>query len=353
MFDGLNKNLFLVALATVFVLGLSSGFAQDDAPVSIASSVDKTTIRIGDLIQYRIVVTHDPEVQIQLPGEGANLGGFDIRSYEAREPRRESGRIVTESEYMISTFMTGEFDIPPTAVLYTLPGDTAAQLLMTEPIHIVVESTNPSEEGDIRDIKAPKEIPRDWWILIRWIGLGLALLVFIILGWIGYRRRKAGKSLLPVREAPPRPPHEVALEALEALRGNVDGLADAAQIKQFYSEVSEIIRRYIEGRFYVMALEMTTREVLSGMEVASVEDPVRAAVQDFLEPCDLVKFAKFIPPESQHADTLSQAFDIVNHTKIILTAPVSVDGDGLPEAEEKQTEAAALLEDEKKPEGIQ
>lgn len=329
------------------MISLSAGQAigQEDAPVSIASSVDKTTIRIGDLIHYQIEVTHDPEVQIQLPGEGANLGGFDIRSYEAHEPRKEDGRVITESEYTISTFFTGEFDIPPTAVLYTLPEDTASQVLMTEPIHITVESVKPSEEGDIRDIKPPEEIPRNWWILIRWIGLGIFVILAVILGIIGYRRRKAGKSLLPIREAPPRPPHEIALEAL----GRIDpaGLDDPEKIKQFYSQVSEIIRRYLEGRYYIKALEMTTSDVLNGLEAVDVEPEIRKAVREFLELCDLVKFAKFIPPEAQHAETLRKAYDIVHRTKIVIAeskdvpeneaTEASVDAEAVPAETEEES----------------
>lgn len=301
----------------ILIAGLLS--AQGDAPISIASSVDKATIRIGDLIQYQITVTHDPDVQIQLPGEGANLGGFDIRAYTPHEPRKENGKIITESQYTISTFFTGEFDIPPTAVLYTLPGDTVSQILMTEPIHIVVESVKPSEEGDIRDIKPPEEIPRNWWLLIRWIALGMFALSAAVLGWIAYRRHKAGMSLLPFREAPPRPPHEVALEAL----GKLDpaGLDDPAKIKWYYSEVSQIVRHYLEGRYYIMALEMTTAEVLDGLRGVDVETEIQNAVRQFLEPCDLVKFAKFIPAEAQHEITLRQAFDIVNRTKIVIPEP--------------------------------
>lgn len=313
-------NLFILLGGSILISGfiLAAGIllAQEEAPVSIASSVDKTTIRIGDLIHYGIEVTHDPAVRIQLPGEGANLGGFDIRSYESYEPREENGRIVTESEYTISTFFTGEFEIPPTAVLYTLPDDTASQILMTEPIHITVESVKPSEEGDIRDIKPPEAIPRNWWLLARWIGLGVFVIFAIISGIIGYRRRKAGKSLLPVREAPPRPPHEVALEALDKL--NPAGLDDPGKIKCFYSDVSEIIRRYLEGRYYITALEMTTTDVLNGLIAAEAELEIREMVRDFLEACDLVKFAKFIPSEPQHAETLRQAYDIINRTKILI-----------------------------------
>jgi len=296
---------------------------QADAPISISSDVDKSTIRIGDLIRYTVTVTHDPDVRIQLPGEGVNLGGFDIRAYEAPGPRRERGRIVTESAYLISTFFTGEFEIPPTAVFYALPEDTAYRVLMTDPIHITVESVHPGEEGDIREIKPPEEIPRNWWLTLRWIGAGVLGGVLIVLGWIVYRRARAGKRLLPFRETPPRPPHEVAFDALERL--SPSGLTDPVLIKAFYTDVSEIIRRYIEGRFFVPAPEMTTREVLDALMREQIEPDIREAVRILLEACDLVKFAKLIPPAPRHREVLDQACEIVHRTKIIL-------GPSLPES---------------------
>ena len=95
------KNLFLPIL---FMLCVPI-WAQED-PIAISSSVDKARIRIGDLITYTVTVTHDKDIQVEMPGLGANLGGFEIRDYQVYDPKKEEGQIVSQVDYIISTFFT-------------------------------------------------------------------------------------------------------------------------------------------------------------------------------------------------------------------------------------------------------
>jgi len=310
--------LFSKILLSVLV---SSCLAAAPAPITVSSVVDKSKITIGDLIRYRVTVSHGAEVQVDLPGPGANLGGFEIRGYQVREPKREKDNIVHSAEYTISTFLTGEFAIPPLTIAYKMPGDTVSRFLSTESIKITVESVKPSEAGDIRDIKPPFEIPRNWWLVARNVGIVLFVLGLAILGIAGYRRHKQGKSLLPVRSEPPRPPHEIALEAINRLIQS--GLLENGEIKQFYVELSEIVRRYLEGRYFITAMEMTTTEVLDNMASASVSSEDVELVKSFLETCDLVKFAKYVPTAEENEATVKSAFELVERTKIVIETPAT------------------------------
>jgi hypothetical protein len=291
---------------------------QDDAPVMLSSSVDKNRIHLGDLIHYAIQVVHDDSVQVEMPGFAANLGQFEIRDYSLAEPRKSDGKIITEASYTITTFFTGEFEIPPVAVTYTI-GTDSTHVLMTEPIKIVVESLLASEAGDIRNVKDPVEIPRDWWQRLRWPILGLLAVLLVAAVVFIIRRYRAGKSILPIREVPPRPAHEKALEALEHLIA--DDLIGRGEIKQFYIEISEIIRQYINDRYFVVALEMTTTEVLSGLTAQDMGEEIEGHFGTFLNRCDLVKFAKFIPSENQHQDTVKLAYQIIHETKADIPEP--------------------------------
>lgn len=289
----------------------------DNSPISITSSVDKANVKIGDLIQYTVRVTHDEEIQVKMPGHGANLGGFEIRDYNVEKPKKEDGQIVSEAVYTISTFFVGEFDIPPLTIYYQFPGDTIHQSLTTEKIHIVVESLKASEAGDIREVKHPLEIERSRWILWRWIFLGLLILLCGLIGYLIYRQKKLGKNIIPVREAPPRPPHEIALEALQALQES--DLLQNNQIKEYYIEISEIIRQYIGGRYFVIAMEMTTTEVLQGLKKEDIAENHLNMFESFLNRCDLVKFAKHIPTNQEHEETFQQAIDLVTQTQLIFS----------------------------------
>jgi hypothetical protein len=285
---------------------------QDDAPVMMSSSVDKNRIHLGDLIHYSIQVVHDDSVQVEMPGFAANLGQFEIRDYSLAEPRKSEGKIITEASYTITTFFTGDFEIPPVAIKYIM-GTDSALVLMTEPIHIVVESLLASEAGDIRDVKDPVEIPKDWWQRLRWPILGLLAMLLVAAVVFIIRRYRAGKSILPVREVPPRPAHEVALEALERLIAA--DLISRGETKQFYIEISEITRQYKHDRYFVVALEMTTTEVLSGLKAQDLGEEIEDHFGTFLNRCDLVKFAKFIPSENQHQDIVKLAYQIIHETK--------------------------------------
>ena len=228
----MKKIHYKISILFLFIIFPILVWTQEDQGerISVSSSVDKSRITIGDLVRYTVTVTHDENIEVEMPGLGANLGGFEIRDYDVQDPSKKDNMIVTEAEYIISTFLTGEFEIPPLTISYMTAEDSAVQTLTTEKIKIVVESVKPSEAGDILDIKSVVEIPRDWWQTGRWFVLGGSLIILCIFGLILYRRKKQGKGLLPVKKEPPRPPHEIAYENLDRLRQS--NLLEKGLIKQ-------------------------------------------------------------------------------------------------------------------------
>ena len=323
-------SIFVLSLFLVNIAFSATG------KVTLEAKVDKNRIRIGDLITYTISVTYDDSVKIEMPSLGANLGAFEIRDYEDVKPEKKDGVIVQKREYVISTFDVGDYEIPPVTVRYSLPGDTTWQALTTEKLKITVESMKPSEEGDIRDIKPPLEIPFDWWRLVRWIGAGIVALIILGLILYYFKRRREGKSLLPRREKPKRPPHEIALDELEQLKQ--DQLLEKGEVKQFYSRISDIIRRYFEGRFFIPALEMTTGQLMDAMGKAEIEPEVIEISEKFLNLCDLVKFAKYVPSNEENQSAMDSAFQIVEMTKIIIESAAEAAADEQTEESDGESE---------------
>lgn len=315
----LKKHLLVgsvLIIGLIFIPGKSQG---EEAPISISSSVDKSRITIGDLIHYTVTVTYKKDVTVKSPGTGANLGGFEIRDYAVSDPQEKKGWITQKYVYTISTFFTGEFEIAPLTIQYRLPGDTAFQSLSTSPIRIVVESVKPSMAGDIRDIKPPVDIPKNWWFFFFKIGIGLALCGAVIGGVLFYRRWKAGRGLLPVHEVPLKPPHEIALEALDRLKNS--DLLPKGEIKLFFIELSEIIRRYIGDRYFVVAMEMTTTEVLEKLSQMGLPEEIFHLFEKFFHQCDLVKFAKYVPTQDEITEAVDMAYTLIHKTKIVIEMP--------------------------------
>ena len=311
-----QQRSFCTNVALVLLLGIvASRLYAEDSKVAIESSVDRSKITIGDLIKYTVTVTRDEDVMVQLPGLAKNLGGFEIRDYQVHEPQKHDGKLIDKVEYLISTFDTGEFEIPPLTIFYTIPGDTTRQALCTEPIKIVVESVKPSEAGDIKDIKPQVEVPRNWRRIVFLASAGLLVVLLIVAVSYYIKKRRAGESLFPAKIEIPRPPHEIAYEELEQLKNS--DLLENGEIKLYYIRVSEIVRRYIEGRYQIVAIEMTTAELMENIRQADIDAELIQLLEEFLDLCDLVKFAKYVPTGEEDVAILQQAYTIVDRTKWI------------------------------------
>jgi len=308
---------FVRSALILMIFGAVAAMAQ--GRVSVESKVDRAKINIGDVITYSVIITHDADVQLEQPSPGKNLGQFEIRGYQVAPPKPVHGQIVSRTDYQISTFDVGEFDIPSLRVYYRTAQDTTRRHLRTEVITITVASLNPNEKGDIRDIKPPMTPPRDLKRIVLAICAVVILLSLLGLGWWYYRRRKQGQPLLPMRDKPRRPAHEIALEALAELEAG-DWLA-GGRIKDYYVAVSEIVRRYISDRYFIDAMEMTTSHLLDRLLEQQLEQEPQTLLQSLLRMSDLVKFAKYIPEPDEQRQAVPQARAFVQATKLVLEEP--------------------------------
>jgi hypothetical protein len=135
-----------------------------------------------------------------------------------------------------------------------------------------------------------------------------------------YKQRKE-KGYLLKPPAPPRPAHEVAFEALEVLFAKE--LIAKGSIKEFYIEISEIIRRYIEDRYFIPALEETSSETLAELKDQNLESEAHQILNSLLTTSDLVKFARYRPSDEEHSDISEWAVQFVDQTKVIYEASES------------------------------
>lgn len=301
-------------LLLFLLLGAQPLPAQQSGQIEVSSEVDRSTIRIGDLINYRVTVRHAPDVTVIWPSLGSNLGAFEIREYEVEPERRVDGWLVATTRYTISTFDTGSFIIPPLVLEYAVGEDSALAQLQTEPLQIYVESMKPSEADGIRGLKPQAEVPRDWRLVALYSGAGLLLLLLVALAIWYFRYRRRGLSPFARPAPPPRPAHEVALEALRRLQQAQ--LPEKGEIKSYFIQLSDVLRRYLAGRFGFAAMELTTVELsqhFAGTDALS--EAQQSQLLDVLELADMVKFAKFPAPAQACHDAFATVQGFVEATK--------------------------------------
>ncbi|KPK74285.1 MAG: hypothetical protein AMJ89_06800 [candidate division Zixibacteria bacterium SM23_73] len=194
---------------------------------------------------------------------------------------------------------------------YTDPNGEKKQI-QSEPLFILVKSVGATESDkeDIRGLKPPIKIKSGYWTYLLIIPV-LALLGAF--GFLYYRQRTKAVALPKIPEELKKPGWEVALLELEELKGS--GILKRKELKKYYIALSDIIRRYLERRYQMTALDRTTQEVKAELKKAKAGAEVIDLAYGFLYSCDLVKFAKYIPSKEEIEKDWNEAFTIVNMTK--------------------------------------
>lgn len=290
--------------------------AQDFAAEAVA---DTTEMHVGDPVTVRLSVTHPPGWSVQWP-DSFDLGAFEVLEFEAfraaADARGAGGEdadamaMRSEARLVVTSFELGEQEIPSLPLVAAGP-EGALDTLRTDPFGIGVVTVGLDEGGQARDIKGPLSVPRSWWgpvlfgLAAAAAGAAIALLV--------RRQRRRSASAAPVKPGPPpRPHHLVALEALAALKASP--LLEQGRVKEYHVRASDIVRTYLEGKLEVPALELTTGEVAAEMRRAALDARLCEQVREFLEACDLVKFAKLRPSADASQALLGDARAIVDAT---------------------------------------
>ena len=156
---------------------------------------------------------------------------------------------------------------------------------------------------DIHDIQGPISIPYPWlWVV--YLLLGLLLMALIYWGWKQWGKRKA----VPVKD-----PYEIAVKRLEAARL----LMVPERTREFSFELSELTRAYIEERFHQRAVQSTTEEFLYGLlnQMGTPLSSHRLLLEDFLQYCDMAKFAGWQLSASEMSSMYESALTFLRATK--------------------------------------
>ncbi len=300
----------LIIFLTIIFSGISLNFGWCGDSIRLESRLERDTAAVGDTIRYTLTVTAPESAVVIFPDySDGRVGDFEISRNGSKEQPGEGEKKV-DSWYLLQGFETGEFTLPGARV--TVRANGKEEVLESPPLEITVKSIlKPSEGGqDIRPIKPPVSLPVSYmWILylIGGIILGAALIIFLIKGVF----RKKEKVIPP---PPPRPAHEIAYEELEKIKN--DKLPARGMIKEYYSRVSNAARHYLENRFGLRAPEQTTEEFLYDMASTNhLTVPQQDLVGEFLNECDLVKFARYGPTENEIERAYNAAVKLVDETR--------------------------------------
>lgn len=300
----------MVKYFQLFLFFLLISFPINAQSISVSASTDTTNYKVGDYITFSIEIKHDKNIKVEVPNLKDSLKILEfIKSFPV-EKKEIDNKEIEIHKFIFSKYDSGKVEIPSIKIFYLDNNSSEKKVLSTSPFSIVVQTLQVNRQEDIRDIKEPIKIPWPWWI-IALIILGIA--IFIYGAYYLYRFIKKKKNI--INENIPEikiPPHEIALNQLYELKEKK--LWQSGKVKDYHSELTNIIRSYFEARFNFRALEMPSSEILPVLSIMDDAKEIFSVVERFFTNADLVKFAKYEPMPQVNEEMLQQAFEIVKKT---------------------------------------
>jgi hypothetical protein len=289
----------MVRKAFFFLFLLSSTMLAQE--VRLTAKAEADTFRLGSWIDVQVKGEVNATVDTIAPALKDSLGLLEVVKVE---------RSGTEPRWLIrlTTIDSGKVFLPPIEFDYKVKDDTSTHKAYTNSLLLNITGLAIDPKGEIKDIKPPMRAP---WLFEDYLPYLIALIVIALLagGFYYLWRKKKQKQDLLADIKVIIPPHREALAALRVLEEKK--LWQQGFVKQYYSDVTEIIRHFFERRWGIIALELTTDEILLQMKHIPDALSVWKEMESFFITADLVKFAKYEPSPVEHDNEMRSAYEIV------------------------------------------
>lgn len=304
------KRLFKIFISLAAIFSASQCFA---AGITATAKLDSAMLLMGKqtALHINVVGLLKPEGQLSvIDTMWRNIEIIDMGAPQITD--LGNNRKELKQDIIIQSFDSGMYAVPP--VIYLQPGDTVATnspVLKVIPVPVDTLKTI-HDYADVSDVerKVLDYVP-DWitdygiWILLAVIVIGLAL--FVYFKWL----RKGKIPLLPKKK--PVPPYNLAITALNNLR--TQNLCERGEEKEFYTRLTDILRVYLDGRFHINAMEMTSTQIMDALRSNDETRQSEPMMKQILEIADFVKFAKVRPLPEDNKLAMESAVRFVEDTK--------------------------------------
>jgi len=292
----------------IFLFFVKSASAQ----VSVKATVDSTQMLIGDHIRLHVEVSQPQGVQVQplnpVVPEGSAIEFLGQGKWDTLQPGGTQIRL--RKDLVFTAWDSGYQRVPPIPIVSLQGG--RLDTVFTNDIPIQVKM--PQADTTLADIKPIIEEPANWQDYLPHIA-AIGVLLAVIL-WILLLRKQKARQILPPPPLVVLPPHEIALQKLEVLKKQKrwqQGL-----VKEYHSELTYIVREYLENRFGIRALEQTTDEILGQLRKSDFDRLLSDKLMSLLQTADLVKFAKAEPPSDFHDRAMMYVEEFIFETKPVI-----------------------------------
>jgi hypothetical protein len=302
---------YITGLSILFSLFYSARGQE----VKVTSAFDSARIFIGDQINFTVIVDQPEGLKLALPVfKDTLVRNIEILSGPVIDSTKQKGRLKIIQKYLITSFDSGRYQVPP--VFTEMKNESGLKrfyseysLLKVMRVKIAPADTVTKIFDIIKPYRAPVTVGEILpWVLIATVMGALAWFAVI---YIKKHKKSGGETETVII---PDPAHIIAFHELERLRD--EKLWQNGEIKLYYTRLTEILRQYLENRFRVFSLELTTSETLDTLvKTGFKRDGSYNQLKMVLMSADLVKFAKYAPEAAEHETIFQDSWNFVLATK--------------------------------------
>src|SRR4030066_677548 len=303
---------------SIFILLASGVFLTSEGQdVTVSAAFDSSRIYIGDQINYTITVDQPSDLTLVLPWLKDTLcKNIEILSGPVFDSAGiDNERLRITSKYIVTSFDSGFYQVPPTYA--EIRNESGIKRFYSEysPLEVMRVKIAPADtSARIFDIIEPYRVPVTVGEILPWLLLA-ALAAAAVWGIIKLLRRFRRKKKEPEIFINPDSAHVIAFRDLEKLRD--EQLWQKGEVKLYYSRLTEILRQYLENRYVVYSLEMTTSETLEALaKTGFKKDNLYTSLKTILNGADLVKFAKYKPDPMENDVHFQNSWAFVEATMV-------------------------------------
>ncbi len=322
----MNRTIAAIATAALAALPAVTTAAQTQPVVNAA--IDSVVVTMGSTATMTVEVTVPADAADRLQLVDAPVitdnemgfgeyGGVQVVAIGA-DTTETGGRSKITNTYTLQAFNPGLQSLPAVGAVMAGSHDTVRAANLTLKVLPVDVDTLTMALMPMAGTAQPQMKWHDYIPLsLFWILAAALLIAAGVFLWMRFRRKRVEAFEVTKR---PVPPYELAIDRLSRLRAS--GIASAGNEKRFYTELTEILRQYLHGRFGINAMEMTSPQILRALRRNPETRDSASLVQEVLVMADFVKFAKERPLADDNERAFSRASAFVESTKPLPPPPV-------------------------------
>ena len=295
-------------------------FSVAHAQVTVEAAIDSIEMLIGEQVHVTVTATTKEGSKVEFPVfkplQQIIPGVEVLKSTELGTKGKDNGFVDRQVVYTLTSFDDTLYYLPPFVV--KVDGKPyESKSLALKVVGIEVDTTHVEKFFGPKDVQ---DNPFQWsdWSLLFW--LSVLMLVLMAVGYYLYLRLRDNKPIITrIRIVKRLLPHQKAMKEIEQIKA--DKMQNSENAKEYYTKLTDTLRKYIEDRYGFNAMEMTSSEIIGRLEQALSDDTesadtMKAELRQLFTTADLVKFAKYSTMINENDANLVSAIDFINQTKL-------------------------------------